>query len=190
MYNITSGVSQTKWQGELNGLLNRTLSIFFPNGVATEVACEAQGTCDTDMLAYKGLLAHYLVETIQIAPHTSPLITPKLTSSAEAAAAACTGGTSGSACPFTWSGTAGNSSAGGLGGELDALSFVQGLLVNQAASPVTETTGGSNGTSIPVTSSGTPSPTATKSAGVAIGGERISIGVLAGMLSLTAWLIL
>lgn len=202
MYNITTGAAQTKWQGELTGLLNQTLSVFLPNGVATEVSCEYLGTCTIDMQAYKGLLGRWLIDTIEVAPYTSSSITPKLASSAEAAAEVCTEGLNGSGCPFTWTGTAGNASAAGLGGELDALSFVQGLLVNQVATPAATTAAGSNGTATTgsdanstesgasSTASGEASPIPSKSAGDAIRAERVSMGIVAGLFSLIAWLIL
>ena len=141
MYNVTAGGSE--WKAALDGLLNRTLSVFFPDGVANEIACESHGTCDVDMKAFKGLLAHWLVDTIQMAPYTYQSIMPKLTSSAQAAALACNG----DVCPEVWNGATSNNVTSGLGEQLSALSFVQGLLVKDAAAPVTEKTGGSNTTS-------------------------------------------
>ncbi|RFU28126.1 hypothetical protein B7463_g8236, partial [Scytalidium lignicola] len=146
MYNITSGDDQANWRTTLNGLLNQTISTFFVDGVATEVACESIGTCTTDMKAMKGLLAQRLVKTIEVAPYTFQLINPLLQSTAEAAAKAC----SDSKCPFTW-GDKGTDkgSQSGVGEQLDALSFVQALLVKSAGNKSSTTVtgaGAGNGT--------------------------------------------
>ncbi|KUJ15962.1 mannan endo-1,6-alpha-mannosidase [Mollisia scopiformis] len=194
MYNSTSGSSQ--WKSTLDGLLNQTISIFFPDGIATEVACESHSTCITDMYAFKGILAQQLINTIQMAPYTSSVIMPKLTTSAVGAANACSAGLSGTECGFTW----GSSSAGnetGLGEQLSALSYVQGLLVGQASDVVTQSTGGSNGTvtstgganSSSTTTSG-PAATVSKSAGTPVGIKSMSMAVMVGLVGPITWALL
>ncbi|KAE8453887.1 hypothetical protein EG329_007663 [Mollisiaceae sp. DMI_Dod_QoI] len=190
LFNTTKG--NVQWKTALDGLLNQTFSIFFPNGIASEIACEPRQTCTVDMFAYKGILAQQLIDTIQMAPYTSSLITPMLKTSAKAAADACDGGSTGVECGFVWSGNA-NSSDTGLGQQLSALSYVQGLLLSEASigTPSTGTTGGSNGTattgggaSSTSTSTG-PAATVSKSAG-----ERERVGATVALLGLAAWMIL
>lgn len=187
MYNITSG--DEKWRSELDGLLNRTLSVFFPGGIATEVACEPKETCTIDMMAMKGLLGHWLVDTVQMAPYTSSSVTPLLTSSAEAAAKACDS----TGCSVKWDGTqTGGAEFGGVGGSIDALSFVQGLLMKNAAvaatgnSTSTSTSTAASGKSTSSSTSG-PGAAATNHSGAAV---RTGTGLLAVALGSMLWLIL
>lgn len=192
MYNITSGSSE--WKTALDGLLNQTLSVFFPKGVLSEQACESNGACDVDQMAYKGLLAHWLVDTIQMAPYTLQSILPMLTSSAQAAAKDCNG----NVCPEVWSGAASANVTSGVGQQLSALSVVQSLLVNNASAPVTETTGGSNatstgtstGSSTKSSSTASGSPSTSKNAAAVLGGESTRMRLLAGLLGCVACLIL
>jgi mannan endo-1,6-alpha-mannosidase len=186
MYNTTSGSAQ--WEKPLSGLLNRTLSVFFINGIATETACENKqnnGTCTSDMQSYKGMLGRWLVDTMEMAPFTSASIMPMFTSTAAAAAKSCTQGASGNGCQFYWNSANGNDSAVGLGADLDALSYVQGLLANQVAAPATGTAGSTGSTT-----SGSASPTSSHNAGVAVRGGHTSMSFFAGMFGSIAWLIL
>jgi mannan endo-1,6-alpha-mannosidase len=192
MYNITSGDS--KWKTALDGLLNRTVNVFFPDGIATEVACETHQTCTVDMKAFKGLLAHWLVDTIQMAPYTADIIMPQLTSSAKAAANECNG----DICPLIWTGTPSTNSSTGVGEELSALSFVQGLLINDAAAPVTgnetstsESTPTSAGTSSgtpTLTASGSAKPTSSRNAGSVVRVEMGKAMMLGAGLGSLIWL--
>ena len=189
MYNITDG--NAKWKTELDGLLNRTLNVFFSNGaarVATEVACEKIDTCTVDMMAMKGLLGHWLADAVQMAPYTANTVLPLLTSSAQAAAQACdeTG------CSFFWdgkhTGIDGNG-AGAVGPSIDALSFVQGLLWQESGltglpATVNGTAVAANSTS---TASGAVASSTKKSDGVAMrAGTALLVSVLGSMM----WLVL
>lgn len=195
MYNISS--ADSTWKTALDGLLNRTLDVFFPNGVLSEVTCESRDSCNTDIKAYKGIAAHWLVDAIQMAPYTTDSILPKLTSSAQAVASVCNG----DICPEVWSGPTSTNVTSGLGEQLSALSVVQGLLIKDASVPVTETTGGSNanstssGTSTSTgsstkpssTTSGTPALTSTNAA-VLLGADGAKMGMMAAGLGSVAWL--
>jgi mannan endo-1,6-alpha-mannosidase len=180
MYNTTSGSNQ--WKSALDGLLNQTLTVFFPSGIATEIACENQESCSVDMYALKGILAQQLLDAVQMAPYTAPAILPRVNATAQAAAKAC--GT-GFTCAFVWSGNkVGNDT--GLGQQLSALSYVQGLLVGQA--PVTGTNGGTNATTTNGTASSTAATTGStatgsKSAGSTLGGQRLGVGLMAAGIS-------
>jgi mannan endo-1,6-alpha-mannosidase len=187
MYNISS--ADTTWKSALDGLLNRTLDVFFPDGVLSEIACESQNTCNMDTKAYKGILAHSLVDTIQMAPYTSQIILPKLTSSAKAAAKACNG----DVCPEVWNGKASTNVTSGVGEQLSALSVVQGLLVKDAAvgessANSTSTSTGSS-TNPSSTTSGSAAPASTNSA-VVVGAVAAKMGMLTAGLASMAWLLM
>lgn len=189
MYNLTNGNS--KWKTELDGLLNRTLSVFFTNGTvkaATEVACETHATCTVDMMAMKGLLGHWLADTVQMAPYAANIITPLLTSSAQVAAGACDG----TGCSEFWdgkhTGIDGNGT-GAVGPSIDALSFVQGLLWQEAGLAGLPAT--VNGTAVPAnstsTATGAGATNTKKSDGATM---RAGMGLLVGVLGSMVWLVL
>ncbi|PQE28357.1 Glycosyl hydrolase family 76 protein [Rutstroemia sp. NJR-2017a BBW] len=157
MYNITKGSEQ--WKNTLNGLLLANIETFFKNGVAIESECEPQNRCTTDMLAYKGLLGQALVETLKVAPYVEGMIISSLQSSAQAAAKACTD----SGCAFVWDGSAQNSTSG-VGEQISALSFVQGLLYKDTAAPATNATSTSGGSA---TKSGSSAATTTSGSAAA-----------------------
>lgn len=161
MYNWSSTqtdnttLSQTEaayWEAEINGLVNGTIRVFFPDGVAHEPACEDVGTCTSDMLSFKGFVARWLAQTTQLAPFTRNTIMPVLQSSAQAAAKTCTGGDSGRMCGFkwhqdTWDGTV------FAGNQMNVLATLSSLLVTQneataqggdGGAPVTNSTGGTS----------------------------------------------
>ncbi|TGO32056.1 hypothetical protein BHYA_0359g00010 [Botrytis hyacinthi] len=185
MYNHTNGDTQAQWKTALDGLLNRTISVFFPSGIATETACEFKDSCNIDQRAFKGVLGKWLVDTIAVAPYTSDLITKQLTSSAQAAVKTC--GDNG--CGLDWSGNAKNSSAG-VGEQIDALNYVQGLLHSQASASTTQnsssaTTTGSGGST---STSGSAIVTVTKNAavGMVVGHSALSFSMLGAL----TWLLL
>jgi mannan endo-1,6-alpha-mannosidase len=136
MYNMTNGAA--KWKAALDGLLNNTLNIFFPNDIMTEVACESAQTCTVDFKAFKGITVRWLAATVQMAPYTYTLILPKLTASAQAAVKQCDGNNE---CGFKWTAEKSDGDTG-LGQQMNALAVVQALLVGDAALPATITTGG------------------------------------------------
>jgi mannan endo-1,6-alpha-mannosidase len=95
-----------KWKIRVDNLLSAALTTFFPKqygyNVMQEIACESLGTCNRDMICYKGLLSWWLVYTAQLVPYTFSQILPKLRASASAAAKTCTGGSSGNGCGIAW----------------------------------------------------------------------------------------
>ncbi|KAI1800530.1 glycoside hydrolase family 76 protein [Daldinia bambusicola] len=100
MYNLTGNDT---WKERVDGLVDKTLKIFFPDGVATEIACEKNKNCNSDMYFFKGILHRALASAAKVAPHTAGKILSSLKSSAKAAAAECTGGDNGRMCGFAWS---------------------------------------------------------------------------------------
>lgn len=127
------------WKTRVDGFVDRTLELFFPNGVATEVACEDPGTCTTDIQFFKGILHRALATTMKLAPYTADKILPVLKTSAAAAVTTCTGGDNGRMCGFVWSnGTFDDSTAGAQTSVLSAL-----LSVLQSAVVANDTSSGS-----------------------------------------------
>ncbi|QDS74119.1 hypothetical protein FKW77_009861 [Venturia effusa] len=134
----------TKWQTRINGILNTT-SVFFPdnNNIMSEVACEANGKCDTDQRSFKAHFSRWLAATAKVAPFTKATILELLTASATAAAKTCTAGTDSNQCGLQWT-TGTNDGSMGVGEQMSALEVFQGLLVDSISGPVTNTTGGTS----------------------------------------------
>lgn len=100
MYNATNG--DAKWKAELDGLVKRTIEVFFGDqGIAFELNCETQ-KCTTDMESFKGYLHRWMASAMINAPYTRDTILPVLRSSAKAALKTCTGGDNGRMCGFRW----------------------------------------------------------------------------------------
>lgn len=138
----TNGSSE--WQEHVTGLVNRTLSVFFSDDIAVEVACELTDSvqCTADMLSYKGYLHRWLAQTTQMAPFTSSTILPVLEVSAQAALKNCNeDGT----CGFRWT-TDSYDGDTGAGQQMNALGAIMSLLISRedVSDPVTETSGGTS----------------------------------------------
>ncbi|KAF3024279.1 hypothetical protein E8E14_013136 [Neopestalotiopsis sp. 37M] len=137
MYNYTNGDST--WGDRVSRLLDGTETYFSPYDNATDImfehACETVDLCKTDMLSFKAYMSRFMWATTQMVPSTFSTISEKLSTSAMAAANACSGGETGSTCGFKWyvGGFDGNT---GLGQQLCALEIIQGLLVQEATSPL------------------------------------------------------
>ncbi|PTB68635.1 glycoside hydrolase family 76 protein [Trichoderma citrinoviride] len=135
MYNATAS---SEWKTRVDGLLKGVQSTFVKDDVLVEAACEEQGTCSTDMQSYKSYLVRGLKATTEWAPYTRQTIQPLLLSSAQAAAAACSGpttktflGRSGTACGFSWLQAFDGKT--GVGEQLNALSAVISTISGAAA---------------------------------------------------------
>ncbi|PSR80976.1 glycoside hydrolase, partial [Coniella lustricola] len=154
MYNYTDG--SDLWSTRLQGLVDTTISYFFPNGTAIEPACEqpTQVTCNTDELSFKGYLHRWLATSAQIAPIIAPKITPILASSAAGAVASCSdgadngNGVSTATCGFRWT-TGAYDGLTGAGQQMNVLGALISVLVAiepnaDAGAPVTNSTGGTS----------------------------------------------
>ncbi|KAF1983636.1 glycoside hydrolase family 76 protein [Aulographum hederae CBS 113979] len=157
MYNMTSS---PEWRSVVAGLLNSTASTFFEDNVMFEAACEPSGNCNTDQLAYKGILARAMALTSQLAPFTASTISPLLRASAEGAAAACQNDIDGIVCGTSWTGGGLNGDEG-LSQDISALEVVQANLIPRAAAPEgaagTATTGGNETSTVTGPRGGTSS---------------------------------
>lgn len=144
MYNYTNGAEP--WKTHVDGLLKSTLDIFFPDGVAYEVACEPKLTCTTDMFSFKSYLLRWMAQTAIVAPYTRNKILPVLKTSAAAAAKQCNGGATRRACGLSWSLGEAFDGKTGVGQEMGAMSamFVNLLALESIEPPVTNSTGGTS----------------------------------------------
>jgi len=138
LYNYTNG--SALWAERTQGLLNATSTFFSPYDNATdimyEVACEQISTCNYDQWSFKAYLSRFMWVTTQMAPFTSPTVSTLLTTSARAAAQACSGGASGTTCGAKWY-VSGWDGGAGVGQQLSALETMQGLLINGTQAPFT-----------------------------------------------------
>ncbi|KAH8703241.1 putative glycosyl hydrolase [Talaromyces proteolyticus] len=104
MYNFTN--AGTKWKNGVDGLLAKTISLFFPSEyggkVMSEVACESIDTCDRNQICFKGFLSAWLATTTQLVPYTLGEIKPLLQGSAVAAGKQCTGLSDDAHCGIQW----------------------------------------------------------------------------------------
>ncbi|KAL3476751.1 glycosyl hydrolase [Aspergillus californicus] len=104
MYDITGGAE--KWRAGIDGLLETTWRIFFPekfgSQTMSEISCEETMTCDRNEDLFKGFLSSWLTFTAILVPHTADIIIPKIQESAIAAARQCSGGDSGTKCGRRW----------------------------------------------------------------------------------------
>ncbi|KAH8893277.1 mannan endo-1,6-alpha-mannosidase, partial [Thozetella sp. PMI_491] len=172
MYNYTNG--SEIWKDRIDNLLNATINVFFPGGIAHEIACEDHNSCTTDMYSFKGYVARWLSTATQIAPFMADTILPVLKTSAEAAVAQCTGGDNQRTCGFKWSTGVFDGSIG-AGQTMNVLGAVSSLLIGQAAAPVTNTTGG---TSIGDPNAGSSSSSLNRVTSPVTGGDKAGAAIV------------
>lgn len=165
----------------MEGLLKAT-NVFFKNDVMYEVACEPTGKCDVDQMSFKAYLSRWMAATTKVAPFTYDTIMPLLRTSAQAAAAQCTGGANGRMCGVKWTDGGVWDGTYGVGQQMSALEVIQSNLITQSAGPLTNTTGG---TSVGDPNAGSGS-TSTSSTGVTYDpvttGDRVGAGFLTSLM--------
>lgn len=171
MYNYTNASST--WLERTLGFYNATSNFFNPFENATDVmfepACETVNTCNTDQYSFKAYLSRFMWATTLIAPFTAAATTQLLTTSASAAAKACSGPSDGVTCGARWY-EAGYDGKWGVGQQMSALEVIQGLLISKSVAPLHS--GQVHLKATPVTSTASvPSATATPSPTTAKKGE-------------------
>ncbi|KAL1297378.1 hypothetical protein AAFC00_004918 [Neodothiora populina] len=154
LYNYTNG--SALWADRTTALLNRAESVFFnalenSTGIMIEQACEPYYTCNNDQWSFKAYLARWMGKTAILAPFTRAAIMPLLTSSAQAAAKACSGPSDGVTCGARWYLDAFDGTYG-IGQQLSALEVTQALLIDEAP-PLKK------GSEVVIATSATASPT-------------------------------
>jgi mannan endo-1,6-alpha-mannosidase len=140
LYNHTNG--EEIWKTRVDGLLSRIIEVFFPDNIAFEPSCEP-GNCNTDMESFKGYLHRWMGTTMQLAPHTQPIILPVLQNSLQAALAQCTGGDNGRFCGFHWN-TGTFDGEVGAGQQMNVLGALVSVMTQTVPPPLTNGTGGTS----------------------------------------------
>lgn len=144
------------WRGRLQGLVNQTILVFFPDGgAAVERSCEEADKiqCTTDMKSFKGYLHRWMANAAQLAPFISDQIVTVLKNSTAAAVQSCVdgvdngNGVSDATCGFRWT-TGGYDGDTGAGQQMNVLGALTSLLIavepHNIGGPVTNSTGGTS----------------------------------------------
>ena len=150
-----------------------------------EVACEGPSTCDTDNYSFKAYLARWMVASTKYAPFIHDEVMTKISASAVAAAAQCSGGNNKQMCGMKWTNGPNWDGTQGVGQQMGALSVIQANLIDQVFTPVTNRTGGTSQGNVGGggTSGGSSSPSyLTQTIG---GKDRAGAGVLTTLVLIT-----
>ncbi|KUI61650.1 Mannan endo-1,6-alpha-mannosidase DCW1 [Cytospora mali] len=197
MYNYTDGADI--WRERLQGLVDQTILVFFPDGPAVERSCEATTIqCTTDMKSFKGYLHRWMASAAQVAPIVSDQIMAVLKNSTVAAVQSCVNGVdngngvSDATCGFRWT-TGDYDGDTGAGQQMNVLAALTSLLIevepHRVGGPVTNSTGG--------TSQGNPDagsepsfmrPTPPPSTGDKAGAAVLTAGLLISMVMTLVWM--
>lgn len=128
-------------------LLDRAIEVFAttPNAdkdnVLLEVACAPSGNCNTDQQAFRAILARALAVSKDL---DQTKVDTVLKASAQGAAAACSGGSNGTACGSDWSSGRYDGSTG-LGQDLSALEIMLANIPSKATQTANSTSSSSSG---------------------------------------------
>ena len=136
----TKGAERTEWEIRVNSILNAA-TVFFQHDVMFEVECEPSASCNTDQASFKAYLSRWMGATTKVAPFARGMILPLLAESAQAAAASCVGGDTGTQCGTRWT-TGMFDGTTGPGQEMCALEVIQSNLVDFTSGPVSQGAGG------------------------------------------------
>lgn len=181
----TNQTQNELWKGRLQGLIDG-ISVFFKDGVTTEVACENNNKCDVDQRSFKAYLARWLGYTAIVAPWTRDQIDPLLKTLAKAAAAQCNAGKDQVSCGLRWVNNGENDGSFGVGEQMAALEIVQALLYPTVSGPVTAERGGISKsdpdaeTNVPADSTTVNSVTASDRVGASILTIIVLVGTIVG----------
>jgi hypothetical protein len=143
-----------------------------------EVACEPQMNCDTDQQSFKAYLSRWMAASTKLAPFVSDLVSTYLSTSAQAAAKSCSGGTDGVTCGTKWT-TGSWDNTWGVGQQMNALEVIQGLLIDSVPGPVSDATGGTSKGNPSAGTGGDTSPGAPQ--GQITTGDRAGAGILTAL---------
>lgn len=113
--------------------MQTSLENFFPEGVSFEPDCEVQSQCDIDELGWRGVNVRSLAVVSKLAPFTRDSVYKTLRATAEAAADSCVGGKCGT---YWYVPDEDDEERGDLIRQMNALSAIANLLVEEAAAPV------------------------------------------------------
>jgi len=131
------------WRNRTQGLLDMIAGGYFPDGIMKEI-CEQYDKCNTDEHSFKAYLSRWMGHSTQMAPFTYNQSITLLKSSAKAAAAQCTGGSSGTTCGLKWYLNGTWDGSDGAGQQMAALEVFQSTMIQHVAVPLTNSTGGTS----------------------------------------------
>ncbi|SMQ45687.1 unnamed protein product [Zymoseptoria tritici ST99CH_3D7] len=145
MWNQTEGEEQAKWERHARGLLEAAQRTFFyeDSQIMFEVACEPSANCNVDQTSFKAYLSRWMTASTKVAPWMYEIVMPLMRTSAQAAAAQCTGGETGTKCGTRWY-EGGYDGTYGVGQQMNALEVIQSNLIDQVLGPLGNGTGGTS----------------------------------------------
>lgn len=169
----------------VNGLLNATWDTFATDtyaNVLTEYECETTEICNRNEILFKGLTAGWIAFVALIVPDTYNSIIPQLQTSAEAAAASCSGD-SNNTCGIKWYTKTWDGNIG-LEEEMSGLNIFWANLISSsnasaAYAPVTSRTGG-NSSSDPTAGTTDSSTSTTKTTPITTA-DKAGAGILTAL---------
>ncbi|KAK6197745.1 hypothetical protein LQW54_010583 [Pestalotiopsis sp. IQ-011] len=153
MYNLTE---TDTWKNRVESLTNSIATTFFTDGIMWELPCEATATsCNNDQRMFKGFLSRWMAGAVKMAPALIyDTVMPLLQTTAVAVAEHCVSHTSdfkghaGTACTFSWYDDSTYEDSTGVGEQMNAMSVMYTMLIDDSIVPYTTTTGGSSSANI------------------------------------------
>lgn len=113
--------------------MEASLDNFFPAGIPFEPDCEIHSQCDPDEIGWRGVNVRSLAVVSKLAPFTAETVLDVLRTTAKAAAESCVGGK----CGTYWDVLGDEEEErGDLLRQMNALSAISNLLIEEAAAPV------------------------------------------------------
>ena len=200
-YNVSANET---WKGRIDSLLDKLELSFTNNSIIFEAGCELYGKCNLDQLGFKGYTLRFLASAAHLVDWTSTKISKLISTSAEAAAAICTGPTGNigsrdtlpfkgidhTGCGFKWIPKGVFDSNTGVGSQMNALSAV---IYNLASNVDPPATGDKRGTSKGNPDAGKPDSDAIPKPKPITTADRAGAGILTvlilgGLVAACTWL--
>ncbi|OJJ07435.1 hypothetical protein ASPVEDRAFT_142365 [Aspergillus versicolor CBS 583.65] len=193
MYNFTE---KAEWKEAVDNLLEKVLKQFFPQKMGggqifSEFLCEPSGLCNFNEILFKGVVSHWLTLVALIVPETYDKIFPKLQTSAQAAAKACSG-SGNNTCGIKWYTQKWDGSIG-MEQQIIATDILGSVLVSEKKNPPLNTNTGGNSKSNPnAGGEETENPAELKpiTAGDRAGASILTILFVGGWGGMIAWMVL
>lgn len=182
------------WRERTQGILENTNVFFHPEkkDVMYEAACEPNGKCNVDQRSFKAYLSRWMAASTKLAPWTADYTMPKIKTSAQAAAAQCSGGGNGKTCGMRWTNDGVWDGETGVGEQMSALEVIQSLLIDQVSGPLTNETGGTSRGDYNAGTGSNADPEAfdTITTGDKVGAGFLTLFVLVGLIGGGVWMVI
>lgn len=187
---------KAEWKEAVDSLLEKVLKQFFPQKMGggqifSEFLCEPSGLCNFNEILFKGVVSHWLTLVALIVPETYDKIFPKLQTSAQAAAKACSG-SGNNTCGIKWYTQKWDGSIG-MEQQIIATDILGSVLVSEKKNPPLNTKTGGNSKSNPnAGGEETENPAELKpiTAGDRAGASILTILFVGGWGGMIAWMVL